>query len=174
MSYTATEEDVRCEEGTGDINEVGGDQCRTTPTNTYDINDKKEALCIFPFFLDGKEYNQCTLTEIRDFTRPQFICPIRTLRGRRHGGREFITNDVAKKFFPTNAVSNSGSPDYVYTFNDEGEVNNTYNGEWELDTDNLQGCLYARPVFATCKNTCPGGETETNVNFVIQTNFVLQ
>ena len=59
--------------------------------------------------------------------------------------------------------------DFFYTFNDEGEINNTYNGDWELDTDNLQGCkddypvedpyYYARPVFATCKNTCPGGET---------------
>merc|ERR1711902_206925 len=57
--------------------------------------------------------------------------------------------------------------------NDEGEV--IYNGEWELDTDNLQGCLgydgpytYARPVFATCKNTCPG------VNFpVVSGGFAL-
>ena len=77
MNYTATEEDEKCKEGTGDINEVGGDQCRTTPTTRLDIEDKKEALCIFPFYLDGIEYNQCTLTEIRDFTRPRFICPIR-------------------------------------------------------------------------------------------------
>ena len=26
-------------------------------------------------------------------------------------------------------------------------------------------------MFATCKNTCPGGETETHVNFVIQTFY---
>ena len=72
---------------------------------------------------------------------------------------------------PTNAVSAFGWPP-IYTFNAEGEVNNTYNGEWELDPDHGAcgtGCPvwpvdcnpYPRPVFATCKNTCPGGETET-------------
>merc|ERR1711936_1415415 len=77
MTYTATEEDERCEEGTGDINEVGGDQCRTTPSDGWERRDKKESFCIFPYYLDGIEYNQCTLTEITDFSRPQFICPIR-------------------------------------------------------------------------------------------------
>ena len=77
MSYKVTEKDVRCEEGTGDINEVGGDQCRTTPTDFIDIADKKESLCIFPFYLEGREYNQCTLIEIKDFTRPRFVCPVR-------------------------------------------------------------------------------------------------
>ena len=140
-----------------------------------DREDKKESFCIFPFYLDGIEYNQCTLTEIKDLTRPQFICPIRTLRGRGHNGRNFTTEDVDRKYCPTNVVSSCCYPDYLYTFNEEGEVNNTYNGEWELDTDNLKGCLSlnydafpitindpygaARPVFATCKNTCPGGET---------------
>ena len=109
---------------------------------------------------------------------------IRTIRGRGHNGRDFTTEDVDRKYCPTNAVSYSNWPNFVYTFNEEGEVNNTYNGEWELDSDNLQGCFgvggsdgedgpyyYARPVFATCKNTCPGGETETHVNFVIQTFY---
>ena len=53
MSYTATEEDERCEEGTGDINEVGGDQCRTTPTDRRDRGNRKEALCLFPLYLDS-------------------------------------------------------------------------------------------------------------------------
>ena len=93
----------------------------------------------------------------------------RTIRGRGHNGRNFTTDDVDRKYCPTNAVDIAmGS----YIFNDEGEVLNTFNGEWELDTDNNgQGCRWgrsARPVFATCKNTCPGGETETDVNFVIQ------
>ena len=77
LTYTPAEEDVRCEEGTGDINEVGGDQCRTTPSHPFDRLDEIEALCIFPFYLDGVEYNQCILSEIQDFTRPRFVCPIR-------------------------------------------------------------------------------------------------
>ena len=103
------------------------------------------------------------------------MASLRTLRGRGHNGRDFTTEDVDMEHCPTNAVSAFGWPP-IYTFNAEGEVNNTYNGGWELDTDNLHGCAvgndpyaYARPVFATCKNTCPGGETETHVNFEILT-----
>ena len=161
MSYTTTEEDVRCQEGTGDINEVGGDQCRTTPTWRWDIGDQTEALCIFPFYLDGKEYKQCTLTEIEDFSRPQFICPIRTLKGK---GNKYRSQDVTSNYCPTNAEnSDEGNhlPDiHKYTFTGEGEKINSFNGEWELDPDNA-ACdpdYLGRPVFATCKNTCPGGE----------------
>ena len=45
---------------------------------------------------------------------------------------------------------------YDADFNDDGPVFGP-NGEWELDPDNDQ-CTHARPVFATCKNNCPGGE----------------
>ena len=49
--------------------------------------------------------------------------------------------------------------------NDSGFCNEAFNdgpvygpnGEWELDPDNDQ-CWYPLPVFATCKNNCPGGE----------------
>ena len=50
MEYLPTgEEDERCNEGTGDITEVGGGECRTTPTNEADRTDQIEAECIFPF-----------------------------------------------------------------------------------------------------------------------------
>ena len=45
----------------------------------------------------------------------------------------------------------------VYVFNDDGPVYGP-NGEWELDPDNDQCGYQPRPVFATCKNNCPGGE----------------
>ena len=77
LTYTQTEKDVRCEEGTGNIDEVGGDLCRTTPTYVFDRLDELEAPCIFLFYLDGIEYNECTLTEIQNFTRPRFVCPLR-------------------------------------------------------------------------------------------------
>ena len=44
----------------------------------------------------------------------------------------------------------------MYEFNDDGPVYGP-NGEWELDPDNDQ-CHWYRPVFATCKNNCAGGE----------------
>ena len=44
-----------------------------------------------------------------------------------------------------------------YEFNDDGPVYGP-NGELELDPDNYLCSLVTRPVFATCKNNCPGGE----------------
>ena len=41
-------------------------------------------------------------------------------------------------------------------FNGDGPVNGS-TGQLEWDPDNNQ-CNYPRPVFATCKNNCPGGE----------------
>ena len=54
------------------------------------------------------------------------------------------------------------SGNVVYGWSEEGPVYGP-NGELELDPDNQQ-CITnsnvygARPVFATCKNNCPGGE----------------
>ena len=45
---------------------------------------------------------------------------------------------------------------WATVFNDDGPVYGP-NGEWELDPDNYD-CEVHRPVFATCKNNCPGGE----------------
>ena len=50
-----------------------------------------------------------------------------------------------------------GSGQIVFLWNDDGPVYGP-NGEWELDPDNDQCGLATRPVFATCKNNCPGGE----------------
>ena len=179
MTYSPTgEEDERCKVGTGDITEPGGGDCRTTPSNFWDTKDQTEAKCIFPFYLDGKEYNECALEEIQSFTRPQFVCPIRTIKGRAYNGRNYTAEDIGRKYFPTNAwlATIMGSCDVhcslVYAFNGAVEVRNEYNGEWELDSDNDNADITltpfrARPVFATCKNTCPGGETKTD-----HTNFL--
>ena len=61
-------------------------------------------------------------------------------------------------------------PPYLFEFNEDGPVYGP-NGLWELDPDN-QLCLndsmqifasfWARPVFASCKNNCPGGKLFCN------------
>ena len=45
----------------------------------------------------------------------------------------------------------------VYEWSEEGPVYGP-NGELELDPDNQQCGGRKRPVFATCKNNCPGGK----------------
>ena len=49
----------------------------------------------------------------------------------------------------------------VYEWSEEGPVYGP-NGQLELDPDlPWQACAgYLRPVFATCKNNCPGGELD--------------
>ena len=57
------------------------------------------------------------------------------------------------------AYSDSVLGQDVYLFNDDGPVYGP-NGEWELDPDDnrCDSYYHGRPVFATCKNNCPGGE----------------
>ena len=62
-----TEEE--CEAGTGnkdEINDAG--QCRCACST--------ESLCRFPFYFNGKYYDQCTMFEEDDFILPVFRCPI--------------------------------------------------------------------------------------------------
>ena len=168
LTYTPSQPtEPECEQGVGNIDEVTAEVCRATPDNRLDVEDKLEPPCILPFTLNNEEYDQCALVEIGDFTKPQFFCPIRTIKGR---GTNYTTADVdAFGYCPTNSIGYNYKYNGIrYTFSDEGEVTNEYNGQWELDPDNTW-CLPVdpspwqeqtwRPVFATCKNTCPGGET---------------
>ena len=57
----------------------------------------------------------------------------------------------------------------MFDFNDDGPVYGP-NGEWELDPENDQ-CLLTRPVFATCKNNCPGGELSVISSELFSNNY---
>ena len=46
---------------------------------------------------------------------------------------------------------------WVHAVNEDGPVYGP-NGLLELDPENQQCVQFTRPVFATCKNNCPGGE----------------
>ena len=68
MLYTSVLDpvfDPACNNGQGDINEVGTEECRSNPTNQpanyYLVRSPEESSCIFPFQLDGQEYNKCIL-----------------------------------------------------------------------------------------------------------------
>ena len=73
-------------------------------------------------------------------------------------------------------VDHYGSGQFVHLWNDDGPVYGP-NGEWELDPDNLQcgGSGFVRPVFSVCKNNCPGGELdfqiEKNIDTIMNINI---
>ena len=167
MQYTVSgEPDPDCLTGQGDITEVTAQVCRTNPLlSILDYDDGIEASCIFPFTLNGRTYKRCFSDEIEDYTRPVFRCPIRTVKGL---GTNYTDEHLSGGgyllgfFCPTNVVNvtinENGELDY--TFNTEGPVFGP-TGELELDPDNEEGCpqaIFTRPVFATCKNNCPGGK----------------
>ena len=153
MSFTETQSEAECEVGTGDQSLADAEICRTTPTDLIDIEERVEAECIFPFTIEGKEFNFCAVSELLDFTRPWFVCPIRTIKGR---GTNYNLDDV-----------DAGLNLLAYCPS-EGPVYNDYNGQLELDPDNSL-CLpeERRVVFATCKNTCPGGEEHLEISISI-------
>ena len=156
MTYTPPEEEPECSQGTGNVDEITTKICRTTPTDDYDRFVRNEAECIFPFTLDNVTHDECTLSQQLGFTRPQFICPIRTLRGR---GTNYTTADSDNIYCPTNSgfFDSDLNPDPHLAFSS----NPVYgpNNQWELDPDN-NNCSVAvrKSPFASCKNTCPGGE----------------
>ena len=60
----------------------------------------------------------------------------------------------------TTGFSGNGSAS-LYEWTEEGPVYGP-NGLLELDPANNRCYFGQRPVFATCKNNCPGGELQTN------------
>ena len=101
-----------------------------------------------------------------------FRCPIRTVKGAGPAGTDYTDQhltgggiasdgaaDLAGVFCPTNAIGVLGlsaDGEIVYEWADPGPVRGP-TGELELDPGN-DLCGAGRPVFATCKNNCPGGE----------------
>ena len=155
--------DPDCTNGTGDINEVTTQTCRSSPvyslTNNYYSEDRVEATCIFPFMYDNMEMNTCLMGGIENFTHPIFRCPVRSLKTR---GASYISsnengdNEVFIGYCPTNSIgSYADGPHRVYEFNNEGPIYGP-NGEYELDPDN-NDCVVGLPLFGICKNNCPGG-----------------
>ena len=66
----------------------------------------------------------------------------------------------------------NGSGQVVYQWINEGPVYGP-NGELELDPDNQQCSTFTtgtRPVFANCKNNCPGGELAVMYKLCTNTN----
>ena len=165
MSYNSVEVEQECREGVGNINEVTTEKCRTTPTDEFDRWFQVEAECIFPFTLDNVTHHQCTLSEQLGFTRPQFICPIRILKGRGANGTNYITADSDTTFCPTNFNSE--------TIGSNSDMVLGPNGQWELDPYN-ENCTeqYKKFAFASCRNTCPGGERIFNLVNISRPSFI--
>ena len=63
------EDKNECTTGSGDINDFNVKECRADYPG--------ETLCIFPYYWNGKLYDECALLEEEEFRLPVFLCPVR-------------------------------------------------------------------------------------------------
>ena len=109
MDYTAGVGDQDCLTGHGDITEVTDKDCRSNPSQSWqDTRDGIEAKCLFPFSLNGESHDTCLMSAVEDFTRPVFLCPIRTVKGAGPTGTDYTDTHLtggpylAGGYCPTN------------------------------------------------------------------------
>merc|ERR1719336_3189510 len=91
MSYDntgITEEE--CEAGTGNKDDIAGaGQCRCAFST--------EELCRFPFYFNGKYFDQCTMFEEDDFILPVFRCPVYDTVNKINGTNSYTYEDLVQQ-----------------------------------------------------------------------------
>ena len=89
MSYDSIGSEDECTNGVGDKSEVKeAGECRTQAA--YKVN---EALCIFPFYWNGKRYDGCIMLDEDEFILPVFRCPIYNTVNKIDGINSFTWED---------------------------------------------------------------------------------
>ena len=98
MDFTEIIEDdnQECTTGSGDINDYNAEPCRSSSPG--------EVECIFPFYWNGKRFDQCSFLEEQEFLFPVFQCPTRNITRKINGTNSFIYTDIIKQvsFFQRN------------------------------------------------------------------------
>merc|ERR1719153_128948 len=142
MEYSSTgAEDQTCTAGSGDT-EDKKNICRNTLSNEFDLREEAEFECIFPFYYNGKKYDECILFEELGFVYPVFRCPIRRITTKMNGIISFNFNASAVTGgYCIKKKTSPGTPEHKLV----------------LDPD-YDGCASwnRRPPMSQCKNNCPG------------------
>jgi len=125
-------EDSACKQSSGNQND-GDNTCRITPSNLVDVF-LGEVECIFPYYYDGKKYENCSLFDEDDFVYPVFRCPILESTEKIDGISSYPVIGLTEGLCPSDPNDNM-SP---------------------LDPSKECDPLQRRAVFSQCKNNCPG------------------
>ena len=135
MKYEMTDTmDKACNTGSGDPDD-GENTCRNTQSN-IDQYHKIEFECKFPFYYNGRSYNECILLNEDGFVYPVFRCPIR---------------DIKTKINGVNSFNFSSLVDGGFCLSDPEDEQS------ELDPFAECRRFQRRLPFSQCKNNCPGG-----------------
>ena len=103
MDYdsTSTDDDDECSTSIGNKNEIANTgECRSAwiPADALMADgtgqNGGERLCIFPFYWNGKLYDQCIMLEEDDMILPVFRCPIRDSQNKINGINAWTYEDL--------------------------------------------------------------------------------
>ena len=83
------DQNLVCTQGTGNLGDFNADLCR--------VGTRGEEPCIFPFFWNGKLYEQCVFLEEEEFNFPVFRCPIRNITRKVDGINSFFYRDIIRQ-----------------------------------------------------------------------------
>ena len=89
MEFTETLKEKECSTGSGDINDFDVEECRTFTS--------REELCIFPYYWNGKLFEECSFFEEEEFLLPVFQCPVRNITRKINGVNSFLYSDFVKQ-----------------------------------------------------------------------------
>merc|ERR1719195_847536 len=138
-----TEEE--CEAGTGNKDDIAGaGQCRCACST--------ESLCRFPFYLNGKYYDQCAMLEEDGFILPVFRCPVYDTVNKINGTNSYTYEDLVQQQDGGGICPAAGT-----SFNDviDPNVANLITLDPSYQDCDLEGIPRLTPL-VPCKNNCKG------------------
>ena len=88
MDFSENVEDFRgeCTMGSGSVEDFNEEKCRS--------NSDQESFCIFPFYWNGRLFEQCVFLEQEEYLFPVFRCPIRNITRKLNGVNSFLFEDL--------------------------------------------------------------------------------
>merc|ERR1719195_339105 len=140
--------EAECEAGTGNKDEIAeAGECRCACS--------AESLCRFPFYFNGKYYDQCTMLEEDNFILPVFRCPVCDTVNKINGTNSYTYEDLVQQQDQQGICPQEGT-----TFEDLSDPNAvitldpSYQGCNGLDDPNAY--LPRLTPLVPCKNNCKG------------------
>jgi len=129
--------DQACTTGSGDPLDGEKKTCRNTPADLLQCVFDNEVECKFPFYYNGKKYDECILLQEGDLTYPIFRCPTRDITTKIDGINSFEFTTLVDK----------------YCLLDATDLNSPLDPTIPIESCSPFG---RRAPFSQCKNNCPG------------------
>ena len=136
------------------------EKCQNTPSSLQE-SYTEERDCIFPFYYNGRKYNECIVFSQADFVYPAFRCPIYDIITKVNGTNSYTLgiseNRFKTKKCPGFACQMFQTPTYCPV--NPADPNSALTPFHQSCTEEQR-----RAPFSVCKNNCPGGKINCIAN----------